>query len=84
MVEQSSIEAKVKKILLENFDKLEEADCQYDKSFIGNFGMDSLDMVILLLEIEKTFAIKIPDSDIEYISTIGDLINYLNLNTNIN
>ncbi len=46
-------------------------------SFIDDLGADSLDIVELVMAIEKEFDIEIPDEDAEKISTVGDAIDYI-------
>lgn len=46
-------------------------------SFIDDLGADSLDIVELVMSLEETFDIEIPDEDAEKIQTIGDAIAYL-------
>lgn len=41
-------------------------------------GVDSLDMSNMLLGIEDTFGIEIPDEDIDDLLTINDILNYVN------
>ena len=47
-------------------------------SFIEDLGADSLDIVELVMELEKEFNIDIPDEDAEKLRTVGDAIGYLN------
>jgi len=49
-----------------------------DASFIDDLGADSLDIVELVMELEKEFNIDIPDEDAEKLRTVGDAIGYLN------
>jgi len=49
-----------------------------DASFIDDLGADSLDIVELVMMIEKEFEIEIPDEDAEKISTVQDAIDYIN------
>lgn len=77
MIKQNTIEEKVKEILLKEFE-LKEADIQYNKSFTGDLGMDSLDIVLLFVSLEQAFGIEIPDSETAQTQTVGDLISYLN------
>lgn len=49
----------------------------------SDLGADSLDMVELIIDFEKTFNITIPDADIENIITIGDAEEYLRSKINI-
>ena len=46
-------------------------------NFIDDLGADSLDIVELVMSLEETFDIEIPDEDAEKIQTIGDAISYL-------
>ena len=47
-------------------------------SFIDDLGADSLDIVELVMLIEKEFDIEIPDEDAEKISTVQRAIDYIN------
>ena len=57
-------------------DKLgvEEYEITEDASFTNDLGADSLDVVELIMEIEKVFNITVPDSEAEGIRTVGDAI----------
>ena len=46
-------------------------------SFINDLGMDSLDNVELMLNIEQEYSMDFPDDEVEKIKTVGDLIEYL-------
>ena len=46
-------------------------------SFIDDLGADSLDIVELVMAIEKEFSIEIPDEDAEKITTVQDAIDYI-------
>ncbi len=41
-------------------------------------GVDSLEMMNILLAIEEQYDIKIPDEDINGLDTVNNIINYLN------
>ncbi len=49
-----------------------------DASFIDDLGADSLDIVEMVMLIEKEFDIEIPDEDAEKISTVQHAIDYIN------
>ena len=49
-----------------------------DASFIDDLGADSLDIVELVMLIEKEFNIEIPDEDAEKIATVQHAIDYIN------
>ncbi len=46
-------------------------------SFVNDLGADSLDTVELVMEIEDSFDLSIPDEDAEKIQTVGDAITYI-------
>ena len=48
-----------------------------EASFTDDLGVDSLTMVELVMAMEETFDIEIPDDEAEKIQTIGDAVSYL-------
>lgn len=48
-----------------------------------DLGLNSLDMVELIIEFEKAYRINIPDEVLEKIVSVGDAENYLKLRLNI-
>ena len=66
---------KVKAILSEQFD-VEEDSITLDTSVVDDLGADSLDVVDLLMSIEDEFEIEIPDTEIDNIKTVGELVKY--------
>lgn len=46
-------------------------------SFIDDLGADSLDIVELVMLLEESFELEIPDEDAERMRTIGDAVTYL-------
>ena len=67
---------KVKAILSEQFD-VEEDTITNDTSITEDLGADSLDVVDLLMSIEDEFEIEVPDTEIEDIKTVGELVKYI-------
>ena len=67
---------KVKAILMEQFDA-EEDDITPETSIAEDLEADSLDVVDLLMSIEDEFEIEVPDSEIENIKTVADLVKYI-------
>ena len=51
-----------------------------ETSFIGDLGADSLDMVELLMNLEDSFSMSIPDEDAEQIKSVGDAVKYIDEN----
>ena len=48
----------------------------------NDLGGDSLDQVELVMECEKEFKIKIPDSEAEKLNTVEEIVNYIDENQN--
>ena len=71
---------KVKAILAEQFD-VEEDTITMETSVAEDLGADSLDVVDLLMSIEGEFEIERPDTEIENMKTVGDLVKYIEANS---
>lgn len=48
-----------------------------EASFQEDLNADSLDLVELIMSMEDTFGVKIPDEDAEGILTVGDAVSYV-------
>lgn len=46
--------------------------------FVNDLGIDSLEQVDLMMELEKKYDISIPDEDLEKLTDVGNLLKYLN------
>ena len=46
-------------------------------SFKEDLGVDSLDLFELVMAFEENFGIEIPNEDLEQITTVGSLIEYI-------
>ena len=46
-------------------------------SFTDDLGADSLDIFELVMALEEEFGIEIPSEDLENVTTVGDVMNYL-------
>ena len=72
----SDIEARVKKIVVEQLG-VEEDAVKNESSFIDDLGADSLDTVELVMALEEEFGAEIPDEDAEKITTVQAAIDYI-------
>jgi acyl carrier protein len=72
----ASIEERVRQIIAEQLDESDE-EVTPEASFIDDLGADSLDIVELVMAMEETFDIEIPDEDAENIRTVQDAVNYI-------
>jgi acyl carrier protein len=68
---------KIKEIICE-FVKLDPAELNEDTNLRSDLGLSSLDLVNIAVAIEDEFNASISDREIARISTIGDIIAYLN------
>ena len=71
-----TLKEKVIKLVMEQLDVTRE-QCLLEASFIDDLGADSLDIVELLMEMEEAFGVEIADEELEKISTIKDVIDFL-------
>ena len=75
----SDIAAKVKAIIVDKLG-VDESEVTPEASFTNDLGADSLDTVELIMEFEREFEIEIPDDQAEKISTVGEVIAYIENN----
>jgi acyl carrier protein len=71
-----SVEETVIKIVSEQLTVPRE-EISREKSFVDDLKADSLDVVELVMSLEDSFKIEIPDEDYEKIKTVGDAIRYI-------
>jgi acyl carrier protein len=80
MTEMSTIEERVKKIVVEQLGVKEE-EVVPAASFVDDLGADSLDTVELVMALEEEFETEIPDEEAEKITTVQQAIDYVNANS---
>ncbi len=73
------LEQKVKKIIAEQLGK-DVQDIKNEASFIEDLGADSLDTVELVMALEDSFKIQIPDEQQENLRTVQQAIDYIRAN----
>ena len=76
MLATSEIADKVKTVLAEEL-KVDANELLPDKQIANDFGVDSLQMVELVMKLEEAFGIKIPDDEAMGLVTVQDAINYV-------
>ena len=67
---------KVKEVIEEKLNA-EGVDITEETSFKDDLNADSLDLFELVMALEDEFGIEIPSEDLEQLSTVGDVLNYL-------
>ena len=72
----ASTEERVKQIIVEQLD-VSEDEVTPEASFVDDLGADSLDIVELVMAMEETFDVEIPDEEAENLRTVQDAINYI-------
>ncbi|MBA7563859.1 acyl carrier protein [Candidatus Atribacteria bacterium 1244-E10-H5-B2] len=68
---------RIKKIIVDRLG-VDESKITENSSFVDGLGLDSLDIVELIMAFEEEFNLEIPDKDAEKMKTVGDAIKYLN------
>ena len=76
MSDETSTEDRIKKIVVDqlgvNADQITP-----EAKFIEDLGADSLDTVELVMALEEVFGNEIPDEEAEKLTTVGDVIQYI-------
>ncbi|EEQ42584.1 acyl carrier protein [Candida albicans L26] len=65
--------------LLEGYDKVDQSkgEITEQNSFTSDLGLDSLDVVEVIMELEHEFNIQIPDNEADSLKTVGQTIDYI-------
>ena len=71
---------KIRKIIVEQLD-VDEDKVTTDASITEDLGADSLDVVDLVMSIEESFDLEIPDEEVENIKTVGDIVKFIEAKT---
>ncbi len=56
---------------------VDAAELRSESDILDDLGADSLDVVELVMAIEETFDIEVPDEDAEGMRTLGDVERYV-------
>jgi NADH dehydrogenase (ubiquinone) 1 alpha/beta subcomplex 1, acyl-carrier protein len=63
--------------VVKNFDQVDASKVVAEAKFAEDLGLDSLDVVEIVMAIEDEFAIEIPDQEADRITTIAQAIEYI-------
>lgn len=69
----------VKAVIVEQL-SVNADEVKLESKFVEDLGADSLDVVELVMELENKFSIEIPDEEAEKISTVKDVVDYIENN----
>jgi acyl carrier protein len=70
------IEQKVRELLAKKFD-IAPDKISLESRLAEDLGVDSFGAVEMMFEIEEAFGLKIPDSEIEHVRKVNDIVVYL-------
>ena len=76
MSEEKSLEERIKEIIVTNLN-VKAGQVTPEAKFIEDLGADSLDTVELVMALEEEFGNEIPDEDAEKLTSVGDVIRYV-------
>jgi acyl carrier protein len=76
MVQESTVATRIRVALAEHL-KRDVSKVQLQDDLKKDLGLDSLAMIELLFKIEETFDLEIPNDDLSQITTVGDVIAYV-------
>ena len=67
---------KLKKIIAEVLN-VDEEEITMETTFVDDLGADSLDLFEMVMAFEEVFEVEIPSEDLEQITTVGDVVKYI-------
>ena len=70
---------KIKQILCEEFE-IEENEVVMDADLTADLDIDEIDIYDLVMSVEDEFQMELPDEALEKISTVGDLVKFIEEN----
>src|SRR5262245_39749004 len=76
MASESAVATRIRAALAEHL-KRDVSKVQLQSDLRKDLGLDSLAMIELLFKIEEAFDLEIPNDDLSQITTVGDVINYV-------
>jgi len=71
-----SVEEKVRQIMMDQLG-LEASEVKLHTSFEDDLGADSRDPMEVVMRLEESFALEIPDGEAENIRTVQDAVDYI-------
>lgn len=75
-MDEQKVFDEVKKVVVEQLG-VSEGEVTREASYVDDLGADSLDTVELVMALEESFGMEIPDEEAEKIRTVGNTINYI-------
>lgn len=69
----------VKKLIAEQL-MIDESEVTMESDFIADLNADSLDLVQLLILLEKEYGVSFSDEEIKSVKTVGDVVAFIEKN----
>jgi NADH dehydrogenase (ubiquinone) 1 alpha/beta subcomplex 1 len=66
--------------VISNFEKVDPKKVSEVAKFVEDLGLDSLDVVEVVMALEEEFTIEIPDNESEKLTTLAHAIDYIAAN----
>ena len=76
VVDKSGISTRVKAIIVDKLG-VDESVLANQASFTNDLGLDSLDVLETFMALEKEFSVRIADEDMEKLTTVGSVVDYI-------
>lgn len=67
--------------ILVDFTGIDKSKVTSESNLVADLELNSLDVVNLIVEFEENFDIEIPDRVLKDLTTVNDIVNYLEQNT---
>lgn len=74
--EEKVVKEKIIEILAEHLEQ-DKSKITLESSIVDDLGADSLDVVDIVKDIEDEFSVEIPESEIENMKTVGDIVSFI-------
>lgn len=71
---------KIKEILAEQLDIENAESITMDSLLVEDLGADSLDSIDIVMSVEDEFKIEVPDEVVENMTTVADIVNFIENN----
>lgn len=76
MVTREEIYSRVREIIIDRLN-VKKDKVTLDSTFLDDLGADSLELTELVLAVEEEFSLKIPDEQIEQLTSVGRVVAFV-------
>ena len=80
MMNKQEIAEKIKAVIEEATD-IPQADMEEDSALMDDLELSSLEIMTMIADVENIFRIRIPENELRYFITIGDIVDFVQKNT---